>query len=126
MFFIGIFGIDERKKEISTIQNVFCKACGSMTSYKLFKVNKVFHFFFIPIINWDKRYYLISRCCNSIFNIPNQLGTALENNEDTNINDEDLHQINSYVHSNEHICSNCNNVVQSDYKYCPYCGEKME
>ncbi|WP_270474220.1 zinc ribbon domain-containing protein [Clostridium cochlearium] len=126
MFFIGIFGIDERKKDIKLVQNLVCKACGNMTTYKLVKVNKVFHIFFIPIFKWDKRYFLISRCCNSIFGIPNNLGENLENNEDIDIKDEDLQQINSYGNANEKICGNCNNVVQSNFRYCPHCGNKMD
>lgn len=125
MFFIGIFGADERKKEIKSIQNVVCKACENMTTYKLIRVNKIFHLFFIPIFKWDKRYYLISRCCNTIFSIPYNLGESLENSEDVDIKDEDLEQINSYVNTNERICSNCGNMVKSNFKYCPHCGEKQ-
>lgn len=126
MFFIGIFGIDERKKEIKVIRNLVCKACGNITAYKLIKVNKVFHFFFIPIFTWNKRYYLMSECCNSIFSISDKLAKALENNEHVDIKDEDLEQINSYTNTNERICSNCSNVVQSNFKYCPHCGERMD
>lgn len=124
MFFIG--GIEERKKSIKFIQNIVCKACGSMSSYELIKVYTVFHFFFIPIFKWNKRYYLISRCCNSVFQISLEIGEGLEKGQEINIQDSDLKEVYNEYNSREIICSNCKNSVDSSFQYCPHCGEKLK
>lgn len=126
MFFIGIFGVEERKKSIKFIQNIICKACGNMSSYELIKVYEVFHFFFIPIFKWNKRYYVVSRCCNSVFQIPLEIGEGLEEGKEINIEDSYLKEIYNQYNSGEIICCNCRNVVDSSFQYCPHCGSKLK
>lgn len=123
LFFIGIFGMETKEKEIRDIQNVICKACGQMTSYRLVKTYNYFHIFFIPLFKWGKKYYLISRCCNSMFEIPVELGEALEGGRDVPVRDEDLTPIHhgySLI-----ICPSCRRHVDPEYSYCPYCGTRI-
>ncbi|SKA91246.1 zinc-ribbon family protein [Caloramator quimbayensis] len=123
MFFIGIFGIETKQEEIKDIQNVICKACGAMTSFRLIKTYNVFHFFFIPIIKWSKKYYIISRCCNRPFEIPIEKGEEIERGRDIPLNDEDLRPL--YNNYDYNICPNCKNEVDNNFIYCPYCGNKL-
>lgn len=127
MFFIGIFGVENREKEIRDIQNVICKVCGSMTNYKLIKTYNVFHFFFIPLFKWGIKYYLVSRCCQSVFEIPLELGKDLEGGGNTPINNMDLSSI--YVGKDDYYggprCPRCHKSLDNDFEYCPYCGEKL-
>jgi ribosomal protein L32 len=129
MFFIGIFGVETKEKELNDIRNVVCKSCGSMSSYKFLKTYNQFHFFFIPIYKWGSKYYLISRCCRSTFEIPLELGKDLEDGRHVEIRDEDL--ISIYNHSNydtsrNTICPSCRNYIEPSHRYCPYCGIKKE
>lgn len=127
MFFIGIFGIEDRKKHIKYIQNIVCKACGSMSTYELIKVTTVFHIFFIPIAKWNKRYYVISRCCENLFEVSNEVGKKLEHGEDIILNNEYLNQItNNTKHNEKLVCNNCNSIVENTFLYCPHCGSKLK
>ncbi|SEF39839.1 zinc-ribbon family protein [Caloramator fervidus] len=123
MFFIGIFGIEPKEEEVKDINNIICKKCGRISSYKLIKQYNVFHFFFIPIYKWNKKYYLISRCCETIFEISTEYGQRLEKEDDIVINDYELHEITfNYWYKK---CPNCLREVDVSYNYCPYCGEKI-
>ncbi|MBE6056616.1 zinc ribbon domain-containing protein, partial [Clostridium sp.] len=69
MFFFGIFGINTKQEEIEDFENLVCKKCGILSRYTVIKTYNVFHFFFIPLIKWGEKYYLKSRCCNTIYAI---------------------------------------------------------
>ncbi len=61
MFFL-IGGVEQKRKELRTFNNCVC-ACGRMTSAVLVVYYSCFHLFFIPLFKWNKRYYVVSRCC---------------------------------------------------------------
>ena len=69
MFFIGVFGIDNKEKEIKILNNFCCKNCNESSEAKLIKTYSFFHFFFLPLFKWNEKYYVICNGCNSIFNI---------------------------------------------------------
>lgn len=128
MFFFGVFGIENREKEIGDIKNVICKSCGSLTSYNLIKVYYVFHIFFIPVIKWGERYYLKSRCCNAVFEITKELGKKLERDSSVPFDNSDMSEMyseGSSMKCGTITCRNCGRQVDSSYEYCPYCGTKM-
>ena len=49
MFFIGVFGIDNKEKEIKILNNFCCKNCNESSETKLIKTYSFFHFFFLPL-----------------------------------------------------------------------------
>lgn len=123
MFFVGVFGIENKEKEIRDIQNIHCRACGSLSSYKLVKTFNFFHFFFIPVFRWKEEYYLVSRCCQSVFSITKELGRALEEGNTVDIRHEDITPLNnSYVNN---MCPSCHRRLDNSFEYCPYCGTKL-
>lgn len=124
MFFI--LGIENKEKVIKTIRNIICKACGQMSSYELIITYSFLHIFFIPIIRWNRRYYLKARCCNSLFQISKETFDVINNGseEDININDYELKELNN-PNSNRVICNNCGKISESHFEYCPYCGKKL-
>ncbi|WP_315117902.1 zinc ribbon domain-containing protein [uncultured Clostridium sp.] len=125
MFFFGIMGIEERKKSIKHIQNIICKSCERMSTYELIKVYTVFHFFFIPLAKFNKKYYAISRCCNSIFEVPQEMGKLIESGEEVTIDDSNLKEV--YVNSrNGNVCNYCGGVIDKSFEFCPHCGRKID
>ena len=72
MFFIGIFGIDSKEKEIKNLINSYCKKYNISSDLTLIKSFTFFHFFFIPLFKWNEvknsygDYYSVKRCskCN--------------------------------------------------------------
>lgn len=129
MFFFGIFGIESKKKELRLIQNIICKACGSMSTYTLIKVYNYFHLFFIPIFKWGETYYIEARCCGAVFEVSKEKGKQLESGRDIPLTDYDLRQVSSGNRNNRYsdyrVCPSCGRNVDSSYVYCPYCGNKI-
>lgn len=54
MFFIGIFGIENKDKEIKIIDNITCKRCNKIIRGKLMKNYDFFHFFSFHYLNGMK------------------------------------------------------------------------
>ncbi|AVP64878.1 zinc ribbon domain-containing protein [Clostridium botulinum] len=125
MFFFGIFGINTKQEEIEDFENLVCKKCGILSRYTVIKTYNVFHFFFIPLIKWAEKYYLKSRCCNTIYAISKESLDKVR--EDRSLNNIDLKEIYS-ENSNANniiICNGCGKEIDSSFKYCPHCGEKL-
>lgn len=132
MFFIGIFGIENKEKEIKIINNLTCKGCNRLTMARVIKSYEFFHFFFIPIFKWNEKYYIQCESCRKVFSISKEKGKAIEKNENIEITYWDLQEINNsysngyYKYNINNVCKNCGKVVDSEYKYCPYCGHEVK
>ena len=61
MFFL-IGGVSERNRVLRVFTNIVC-ACGGLTSAELVEYYTCFHLFFLPLLKWNRRFYVISRCC---------------------------------------------------------------
>ena len=129
MFFIGIFGIESKSKEIKILENLQCKKCNLKTRCNLIKTFDCFHFFFIPLFKWNESYYVVCNRCNSVYEIPKEKGKAIERGENVDVTYWDLKEIKREYNNNyyqyEKRCPNCGKVIEGDFKYCPYCGEKI-
>jgi ribosomal protein L40E len=129
MFFLGVFGIENKDKEIKILENISCKKCNSTVTGRLIKNFNFFHFFFIPIFKWDERYYVICDRCNALYSIEKEKGKAIERGEDINITYWDLQEIKQEYNSDEYfrgnICKKCGREVDTSFKYCPHCGAKL-
>lgn len=128
MFFIGIFGIENKQKEIKILKNIYCKKCNENLSGKLIKIFNCFHFFFIPVFRWNEHFYFICNRCNSVYEIPKEKGNKIEKGESIDITYWDLNPIEIKYDSYEKInrCSNCGKILKDDFRYCPYCGTKLK
>lgn len=122
MFFI--FGISTKEKDIDFVQTIICPNCSAYGRLEVFMTYTYFSLFFIPIFKWNKKYYVRSTCCGSLYIIDNDLGRAIETGEKSSINEADLHIINMN-YSRQRVCPNCNYSIDSDFEYCPKCGRKL-
>lgn len=125
MFFIGIFGIENKNKEIKVLNNFCCKNCNISNGAMLIKSYTFFHFFFIPIFKWNEEYYVICNGCKSSFGISKEKGKAIERGEDVEISYWDLKDNNINDNYFKKQCTKCNRELEKDFEYCPYCGEKI-
>lgn len=129
MFFIGVFGIENRKREICEVNQLQCKRCEGISSGKLYKTFQCFHFFFIPIIKWSEEYYLKCNRCGKTFKISIEKGRHFEKGIIEELNYWDLEEVkNNYVcdENNEKIvCKSCGVKIDNSYRYCPHCGREM-
>lgn len=125
MFFFGIFGIDTKSKEIIDINNITCRYCGSYGAYRLVKKYSFFHFFFIPLIRWGEEYFLISRCCRSIFRISREDGRRLEEGIELNMDGIEMQYLYSEENHQSDRCPYCGHDVERSFEYCPHCGRRL-
>lgn len=120
MFFI--FGISQKEKELDFSQARVCESCGSYGRLEAFMTYSYFSLFFIPLFKWNKKYFIRSTCCNSLYSIDKELGQEIERGRKTSINESDLHPINV---NHSRLCPNCNYPLERDFEYCPSCGKKL-
>lgn len=129
MFFIGIFGIENRNKEIKILDSIECRNCSNITKGKLIKNYDFFHFFFIPLFKWNETYYVVCDGCSTVYNICKDKGKDIEKGICNKITYWDLQEekTNNYE-KNDHgnMCVYCGRNVDSSFKYCPYCGGKIK
>lgn len=131
MFFIGVFGIENKNKEVKELNNLTCKKCNGIIQGKLIKNFDFFHFFFIPIFKWNEKYYVVCSSCKCLYSIPKEKGKAVEKGEEVNITYWDLQEVysdNNINFNNSYdmkICPNCGGQVKRNFKYCPYCGKEV-
>lgn len=125
MFFIGVFGIENKQKEIKHLNTIHCNKCNTTATGRLIKQFSFFHFFFIPLFKWNETYYVICDRCNTIYTISKEKGKSIETGEISEITYWDLNEVkNNY--SSIRRCKCCGREVDNNFMYCPYCGEKID
>ncbi len=127
MFFIGIFGVEDKQKEIKKVRSVCCKGCNE-NILTLVKEFSFFHIFFIPLFKWNEKYFLICNNCNAIYEISKEKGMGMEHGEDIEITYWDLKYMEQVYHEGyaQLKCKNCGKAIESNFEFCPYCGEKRK
>ncbi|MGI5849436.1 MAG: zinc ribbon domain-containing protein [Christensenellales bacterium] len=127
MFFIGIFGIEEKDKEIRNFSSVTCPDCGRLTNAILFEHYTFFHIFFVPIVKWNRRYFIRLRCCGAVYKAEIEYGRQLI--DDPVINFSRLKKVSSgfggFYHDYFATCPCCGKSFDRSYPFCPYCGTKL-
>lgn len=121
MFFM--MGIMDRQKDIAFNQTMICDICGRYGSYHVFMTYTVLSLFFIPCFKWNKRYYVRTSCCDTIYELDGMIGKSIEKGMETEIKKEHLSVINrgrTYK-----TCSNCGYTTDEEFEYCPKCGNKL-
>ncbi len=119
-FFIGIFGIQDKQRVVKEFNNVVC-ACGSLSRAELIEEYTYFHFFFLPLFKWNKRYFIRFRCCNRIFKVPEDYVSDLKHGFDI-----DIDRLEEISKINMNICPNCGATIEKSFLYCPYCGHNLK
>lgn len=129
MFFIGVFGIENKEKIIKETQRIYCKGCNDYIEGKIIKVYSFFHFFFIPLFKWNEKYYVIYNNCNHVYSISKEKGKSIEHDESYEISYWDLKDFQGANYENNNAinnkCFRCGRELERDYIYCPYCGGKI-
>ena len=119
MFFVGIFGVQNKSKIIKEFDSVICPNCGRWTRAELIEEYTYFHMFFIPLFKWGKKYYVRLRCCGALYEAAPEYASDLKTA--ANIDFEKLSKIGPAVNT----CPHCGNPVDPGFSFCPRCGEKL-
>ena len=128
MFFI--MGIDPREKKIPYHDLVICSQCGRYGRYEVIMRYMCFSLFFIPLIKWNKQFYVRSSCCGTVYALDPAIGRALMQGAEVEIKPEHLQKAaNGQGASSEGRfakCASCGYQTNEDFKYCPKCGQPLE
>jgi len=123
MFFIMGINSDEKKLDFS--QMVICSRCGKYGRYEVFMHYMVLSLFFIPLFKWNKRYFVRSKCCNAVYELPKELGQRIARGEKIEISDGDLIWARGGYKVSRR-CGRCGFATDEEFEFCPKCGEKLE
>ncbi len=125
MFFIGIFGIEDKEKLIREFNNVVCPVCGRLSPASFFERFSFFHVFFIPTFRWNKHYFVKLRCCGAVYEADAAYAEQLK--ADGEIDFGRMKLITSGFGGFEDRfvrCSRCGAEYDTSFAYCPHCGAK--
>jgi len=125
MFFIGIFGAEDKEVVKEEYPNVICPACGRYSRAKLIFAYSYIHFFFIPVFKYNKKYYVVLNCCGARYEADEAYykellaGAPLDFSRMRWVNEW------AYGDANCKICPTCGAQVEMQYSYCPFCGKQL-
>lgn len=125
MFFIGIFGIEDKEKELREYENIVCPDCGRYSRAVLIVHYTYFHIFFIPTIRWNKQYYVRVRGCGAVYEADAEYGRQLE--QGMGLDFSRLKKVSSGFGGfgeSYSTCRNCGQTYDPGFAYCPHCGTK--
>lgn len=122
MFFIGIMGIDSTVKPLGEAPAECCPACGRGGRMSLAKGYSYFHFFFIPLFRWNKRYIATCPSCASVLEVNPETGGRLERHEASALYPADL----ALMRDNSvGLCPGCGCHNPAGSRYCNRCGKPL-
>ena len=121
MFFI--MGVSQNQKKLDFRQLNVCKCCGKYSNIEVYMTYWYFMFFFIPIIKWNKEYYIKTSCCERMAKIDSEIGRRIEKGEEVNLNIDEIDF--GQIDDNLKICTNCGYTTEEDFIYCPKCSNKL-
>lgn len=127
MFFMA--GVFPQKKELKYYKTILCSCCSKYGRYEAFMECSVLSLFLIPVFKFNKKIYIRTTCCNSIYLITNKEKASMiekGQGEDLFLKDEDMQLIQKGYGCNAVKCQKCGFEIDDDYKYCPNCGNPLK
>jgi len=122
MFFIGIFGIERKEKELKSFSAV-CPECAKFCRARLIFSYTYFHIFFIPTFRWDKKYALVLNCCGCVYDVPQNYADELLGSETV---DFTRLKRKPREYGVPPVCPGCGRILERGFAYCPYCGTTLK
>ncbi|XP_065865750.1 uncharacterized protein [Euphorbia lathyris] len=113
MFFFFADGLEQQASKVLKSGAGRCINCGSMAD--LVEYDNVLKIFFVPVWKWpgkDPAMY----CNNCKFMFPNFFSLSPPSKPDS---------VTSSVVSESLRCRFCDQVVESRFRFCPFCGSSL-
>ena len=123
-----IMGITEGRKDFDFNQVMNCAVCHKYGSYRVFMLYTVLSLFFIPVFKWNKRYFVTTGCCGTMYQLDAAVGRSIEKGLDVEITPEDLSIVSSMRNSSfgYRRCASCGYETAEDFAFCPKCGKPLD
>lgn len=129
MFFIC--GITQGTKEIFyNAAAMICDRCGRYGRYQIYMTYMCLSLFFIPVFKWNRRYYVKTSCCGTVYELDPETGKRLARGEDPGIRPENMtlisegHQIPEWEVPVKK-CRVCGYETKENFDFCPKCGNRF-
>ena len=140
MIFIG--GISNGIKQLFYGKRLRCGVCGSLSEVRVIMTYTYFSFFFIPLIKWNRRFFVEFACCASVYELSKEKGMEILHGGEPEILPEDLtlcqrggasgnsqetetRQEEREDRSDRRYCPHCGREIEVKFSYCPYCGGEL-
>lgn len=123
MFFV--FAISNGEKRLDYSQTMICSKCGQFGRLEVYMTYMYFSLFFIPLIFWNRKYYVKSSCCNTVYSLNPDIGKRIRRGEHVDLSDNHLEPVALSRHSPNKSCANCAYLSEADFDYCPKCGSRL-
>lgn len=123
MFFV--FGISNKEKKLEFNQTIICTQCGKYGRYEVIMEYMYLSLFFIPVLKWNKKFYVRSTCCGSIYLISKELGERIDRGEGVVLSDQDLQLVERGQFYSIKKCPNCGFQTYENFQYCPKCASEL-
>ena len=125
MFFI--MGITDGRKDFSFNQLVTCAICGKYGRFNVFMTYTVLSLFFIPTFKWNKRYYVQTSCCGTVYELDPEIGKAIARGEEVEIQQSHLTRVmeGRGFTTGYKSCRQCGYETTEDFDFCPKCGTRF-
>lgn len=118
MFFIGVFGIGNKNKNLGEV-TFKCTGCIG-DKFSLLELSRSFDIFFIPVFKYSKEYIIVCNKCRSVYKLKNDSITkVLEKRE---VEYEDIEKIILEINT----CPYCGTNIVGSFSYCPKCGKSLK
>ena len=79
MIFIG--GMSTKQEKLDFGQSILCSICSRFGNLEAFMEYTYLSVFFIPVMKWNRRYYVRSTCCGSLYSISEEIGERIRRGE---------------------------------------------
>lgn len=121
-----MMGITDGRKDFDFTQTIICNICGKYGRYQVFMTYTVLSLFFIPCFKWNKRFYVETSCCNTLYELDPETGKRIAKGENLEIMPENLTKVNIPGYANAFKrCVSCGYETKEDFEYCPKCGNRF-
>lgn len=130
-----IMGVTQGRKDLDFAQTVLCNLCGRYGHYEVFMTYTCLSLFFIPTFRWNRRYFVRTSCCGTIYELDPEIGKLIKKGEALEIQPSQLTRVGrdgsgyqdpGSTGARIRQCPNCGyGTTRQDFDYCPKCGTRM-
>ena len=119
-----MIGITDKEKELAyTGRMIACQGCGRLAGVQVYMTYTILLLFFIPCFRWNRRYYVKTSCCGSVFELNYEKGEMIRKGEAVDISEYDLNAV--YQGRPVKRCPDCGYETNEDFDFCPKCGQSL-
>ncbi|SFQ19204.1 hypothetical protein SAMN02910358_01025 [Lachnospiraceae bacterium XBB1006] len=123
-----VFGVGDERKDLDFNQIITCEDCGAYGSFRVFMTYTACTVFFIPVVKWNKRYYVQTRCCKTLYELRPEIGKRIAGGEKVEILPHHMRKIHVQSAGAQYHykkCRVCGFDTSEDFSFCPKCGTRF-